>query len=210
MQPIKVLLVDDQQLVREGIRRMLELESDIRVVGEARSGEEALVKAQDLAPDVILMDIRMPGMSGIEATRQLKAQGCSANIIILTVYDDKYLGQCAEAGAVGYLLKDVQRDDLTKAIRLAHEGHSSFAPLVATSLLKQFTKMVEVSRKTVLTPRQLEILRLIAAGVSNKNIAQKLYLSEATIKRETSSIFAKLDATDRAQAVSEAYTRNLL
>jgi len=210
MKPIKVLLVDDQPLVREGIRRMLELENDIRVVGEARSGEEAIVKAKDLDPDVILMDIKMSGMSGIEATRQLKAQGCAANIIILTVYDDKYLGQCAEAGAVGYLLKDITREDLVKAIELANGGQSPFAPSVASSLLKQFTKMVAVNRENVLTSRQLNILRLIAAGISNKDIAKKLYLSEATIKRETSTIFAKLGATDRAQAVAEAYTKSLL
>lgn len=210
MKPIEVLLVDDQPLVREGIRRMLELESDIRVVGEAKSGEEAIVKAKDLAPDVILMDVKMSGMSGIEATRQLKAQGCEANIIILTVYDDKYLGQCAEAGAVGYLLKDICREDLAKAIRLASGGQSPFAPSIASSLLKQFTKMSAVNRENVLTSRQLSILRLIAGGISNKEIAKKLYLSEATIKRETSTIFTKLGATDRAQAVSEAYTKNLL
>jgi len=210
MKPIKVLLVDDQPLVREGIRRMLELENDIRVVGEARSGEEAIVKAKDLDPDVILMDIQMSGMSGIEATRQLKAQGCAANIIILTVYDDKYLGQCAEAGAVGYLLKDITREDIAKAIRIANGGQSSFSPSVASSLFKQFTGMVSVNRKNVLTSRQLNTLQLIAAGISNKDIAKKLYLSEATIKRETSNIFAKLGATDRAHAVAQAYAQNLL
>lgn len=210
MKPIKVLLVDDQQLVREGLRRMIDLEEDIRVVGEARTGEEAIVKAIDLAPDVILMDIRMPGISGIEATRQLKQQGCQSKIIILTIYEDKYLEQSAEAGAIGYLLKDLDRDDLAKAIRLAHAGQSPFAPPIASSLLKQYTKMVAVNRKNVLSTRQMDVIRLIASGVSNKQIAQKLYLSEATIKRETSSIFSRLGATDRAHAVSEAYAKNLL
>jgi len=207
---IKVLLVDDQQLVREGLRRMLELDEEIKVAGEASSGEEALLKAKDLNPDVILMDIRMPGMNGIEATRRLKAQGSIAEVIILTIYEDKFLAQSAEAGASGYLLKDIKQEDLVKAIKLAHTGQSPFSPSLTRSLFKQFANMVESNRKAILTPRQLDILRLIAGGVTNKNIAQKLYLSEATVKRETSSIFAKLDATDRTQAVAEAYAKNLL
>jgi DNA-binding NarL/FixJ family response regulator len=207
---IKVLLVDDQQLVREGLRRMLEFDEEIKVVGEAGSGEEALVKAKDLNPDIILMDIRMPGMSGIEATRQLKAQGCTANIIMLTIYEDKFLAQSAEAGASGYLLKDINHEDLIKAIWLAYNGQSPFSPSVTRTLFKQFANMVEVNRKAILTQRQLEILRLIASGVTNRNIAEKLYLSEATIKRETSTIFSKLGAVDRTQAVSEAYAKNLL
>jgi DNA-binding NarL/FixJ family response regulator len=207
---INVLLVDDQQLVREGLRRMLEFDDEIRVVGEVSSGEEALVKAKELNPDIILMDIRMPGMSGIEATRQLKAQGCTANIIILTIYEDKFLAQSAEAGASGYLLKDINQEDLIKAIRLAYNGQSPFSPSVTRTLFKQFATMVEINRKAILTQRQLEILRLIASGITNKNIAEKLYLSEATIKRETSTIFSRLGATDRTQAVSEAYTKNLL
>jgi two-component system response regulator DegU len=207
---IKVLLTDDQQLVREGLRRMLELDDEIKVVGEASSGEEALRKAKELNPDIILMDIRMPGMSGIEATRQLKAQGCTANIIILTIYEDKFLAQSAEAGASGYLLKDIKQEELVKAIKFAYEGQSPFSPSITKTLFKQFATMVENTRKTILTPRQLDILRLIAGGITNKNIAQKLYLSEATVKRETSTIFAKLEATDRTQAVAEAYTKNLL
>ena len=207
---IKVLLVDDQQLVREGLRRMLEFDEEIKVVGEASSGEEALVKAKDLNPDIILMDIRMPGMSGIEATRQLKEQGCTANIIMLTIYEDKFLAQSAEAGASGYLLKDINHEDLIKAIWLAYNGQSPFSPSVTRTLFKQFANMVEVNRKSILTQRQLEILRLIASGVTNRSIADKLYLSEATIKRETSAIFSKLGATDRTQAVSEAYAKNLL
>ena len=207
---IKVLLVDDQQLVREGLRRMLEFDEEIKVIGEASSGEEALVKAKELNPDIILMDIRMPGMSGIEATRQLKAQGCAANIIMLTIYEDKFLAQSAEAGASGYLLKDINHEDLIKAIWLAHNGQSPFSPSVTKTLFKQFGNMVEINRKAILTQRQLEILRLIASGVTNRSIADKLYLSEATIKRETSAIFSKLGATDRTQAVSEAYAKNLL
>ncbi len=207
---IRVMLVDDQQLVREGLRRMLELDERIDVVGEAKSGEEAVVKAAELDPDIILMDVRMPGMGGIEATRQLKAKECKANIIILTVYEDKYLAQAAEAGAVGYLLKDIGREELSRSIKLAFEGQSPFAPSITRTLFTQFGNVAQLSRNTLLTPRQLDILRLIAAGITNKEIAGKLCVSEATVKRETNTIFSKLDAVDRTQAVAEAYRRNML
>jgi len=207
---IRVMLVDDQQLVREGLRRMLELDEDIDVVGEAKSGEEAILKADEWDPDIILMDVRMPGMGGIEATRQLKAKECRANIIILTVYEDKYLAQAAEAGAVGYLLKDIGREELARSIKLAYEGQSPLAPSITRTLFTQFGNVAQLSRNTLLTPRQLDILRLIAAGVTNREIAGKLCVSEATIKRETNTIFAKLEAVDRTQAVAEAYRRNLL
>ncbi|OGO16286.1 MAG: hypothetical protein A2Z02_03620 [Chloroflexi bacterium RBG_16_48_7] len=210
MKNIKVLLVDDQQLVREGLRRMLELDDDIKVIGEAGSGEDALIKAKDLNPDVILMDIKMSGISGIEATRRIKEENSKANIIMLTVYEDKYLAQAAEAGAVGYLLKDITQEELLRAVKVAYAGQSPVTPSVAKTLMSQFASMVQVNRKNILSRRQLEILRMVASGVTNKNIAQQLYLSEATIKRETSTIFTKLGVTDRTQAVSEAYTKNLL
>jgi len=207
---IKVMLVDDQQLVREGLRRMLELDDEITVVGEATSGEDAIVKADELQPDIILMDVRMPGMGGIEATRQLKAKECKSNIIILTVYEDKYLAQAAEAGAVGYLLKDIGREELSRSIKLANVGQSPFAPSVTRTLFQQFGNVAQLSRNTLLTSRQLDILRLVAAGITNREIAVKLCVSEATIKRETNTIFSKLDAVDRTQAVAEAYRRNML
>lgn len=207
---IKTLLVDDQQLVREGLRRMLELDSDIKIIGEAETGEDAIKKTKDMSPDVILMDVRMPGMGGLEATRQIKKDGCSANVIILTIYEDKYLAQAAEVGAIGYLLKDIGREDLVNAVKLANDGSAPFSPSVTKTLFEQFGTMVESNRRSVLTPRQHDILQLIASGVTNKNIAQQLYLSEATIKRETSSIFAKLGVDDRTHAVSEAYAKNLL
>ena len=210
MKNIKVLLVDDQQLVREGLRRMLELDDDIKVIGEASSGEDALIKAKDLNPDVILMDIKMSGISGIEATRRIKEENSKANIIMLTVYEDKYLAQAAEAGAVGYLLKDITQEELLRAVKVAYAGQSPVTPSVAKTLMSQFASMVQVNRKNILSRRQLEILRMVASGVTNKNIAQQLYLSEATIKRETSTIFTKLGVTDRTQAVSEAYSKNLL
>ncbi len=202
--------MDDQQLVREGLRRMLELDERIDVVGEAKSGEEAILKAAEMDPDIILMDVRMPGMGGIEATRQLKAKECKANIIILTVYEDKYLAQAAEAGAVGYLLKDIGREELSRSIKLAFEGQSPFAPSITRTLFTQFGNVAQLSRNTLLTPRQLDILRLIATGITNKEIAGKLSVSEATVKRETNTIFSKLDVVDRTQAVAEGYRRNML
>jgi len=189
---------------------MLELDDDIKVIGEASSGEDALIKAKDLNPDVILMDIKMSGISGIEATRRIKEENSKANIIMLTVYEDKYLAQAAEAGAVGYLLKDITQEELLRAVKVAYAGQSPVTPSVAKTLMSQFASMVQVNRKNILSRRQLEILRMVASGVTNKNIAQQLYLSEATIKRETSTIFTKLGVTDRTQAVSEAYSKNLL
>jgi DNA-binding NarL/FixJ family response regulator len=210
MKTIKVLIVDDQQMVREGLRRMLELDESINVVGEAKSGEECLSLVENLAPDIILMDVRMPGMGGIECTKQLRENGCPASVIVLTVYEDKYLAQAAEAGAVGYLLKDINRQDLLKAIHATMDGQSAFAPSVSRSLFKQLANMAQISRESLLTPRQLNILRLVAAGITNKEIAARLYLSEATIKRETNNIFSRLGVLDRTQAVSEGYKRNLL
>ena len=210
MKQIKVMLVDDHSVVREGLRRMLETESDISVIGEADSGESALLKAEQLSPDIILMDVKMPGISGIDTIRQLKEKDCDANIIILTVYEDRYLAQAAEAGAVGYLLKDISREELIKGIKSAHEGQSPCSPTLTRNLFTKFATLSKTNRKNLLSTRQLEILRLIAAGVTNKEIASKLFLSEATVKRETNAIFVKLEVSDRAQAVSEAYLKNLL
>ncbi len=210
MKSIKVLLVDDHQVVREGLRRMLELEEDMEVVGEAACGEEALTLEQQLSPDVIIMDVRMPGMGGIEAIRQLKAKQAAAHVIVLTVYEDKYLAQAAEAGAAGYLLKGVSREDLAQAIRSAHEGQSPLAPAVTRTLFTQYGALSKASHESVLTRRQIDILRMIASGSTNKEIASKLFISPATVKRETNAIFAALNVTDRAQAVSEGYKLNLL
>ena len=210
MKPIRVLLVDDHQVVREGLRRMLELERDMEVVGEAACGEDALALEQQLSPDIILMDVKMPGMGGIEAIRQLKARESTAHVIVLTVYEDKYLAQTAEAGAVGYLLKGVSREDLAEAIRSACEGQSPLAPSLTRALFTQYGALSKASHEGLLTRRQIDILRMIASGSTNKEIASKLFISPATVKRETNAIFAALNATDRAQAVSEGYKLNLL
>lgn len=207
---ISVLIVDDHKVVREGIQRMLELEPDIKVIGEADSGERALTQAEQLNPDVILMDVKLPDTNGIEVTSQLKEKGCLANIIILTVYEDRYLVQAAEAGAVGYLLKDISRDELVNAVRLACKGQSPCAPSITRSLFQQFATISRGGDNNRLTPRQMDILRLIASGVTNKEIGKSLFLSEATVKRETNAIFSKLEVSDRTQAVSEGYRKNLL
>ncbi len=210
MKSIRLLLVDDHQVVREGLKRMLDLDKDIEVVGEAASGEEALTKAEQLAPDVILMDVKMPGMGGIDTIRELKAKQSPASIIVLTVYEDKYLAQAAEAGAVGYLLKDVSREELTKAIKAAYQGQSPFAPSVSRTLFTQYAALTKASHDSVLTRRQTEILRLIASGSTNKEIASRLFISSATVKRETNAIFAALNVSDRAEAVSVGYKSGLL
>lgn len=210
MKSIRVLLVDDHQVVREGLKRMLDLDADIEVVGEASSGEEALVKVEQLSPDVILMDVKMPGMGGIDAIRELKARESPAGVIVMTVYEDKYLAQAAEAGAVGYLLKDVSRDELVKAIKAAHQGQSPFAPAVSRTLFTQYAALTKASHDSMLTRRQVEILRLIASGSTNKEIASRLFISSATVKRETNTIFASLNVNDRAEAVSAGYKMGLL
>jgi len=210
LKSIRVLLVDDHQVVREGLRRMLDLDKDIEVVGEAASGEEALTRVEQLSPDVILMDVKMPGMGGIDAIRELKTRQSSASVIVLTVYEDKYLAQAAEAGAVGYLLKDVSRDELTKAIRAAYQGQSPFAPAISRTLFAQYAALTKASHDSVLTRRQIEILRLIASGATNKEIASRLFISSATVKRETNAIFAALNVNDRAEAVSAGYKMGLL
>jgi DNA-binding NarL/FixJ family response regulator len=210
LKSIRVLLVDDHQVVREGLRRMLDLDKDIEVVGEAASGEEALTKADQLSPDVILMDVKMPGMGGIDAIRELKTKRSPASVIVLTLYEDKYLAQAAEAGAVGYLLKDVSRDELIKAIRAAYQGQSPFAPAISRTLFTQYAALTKASHDSVLTRRQIEILRLIASGATNKEIASRLFISSATVKRETNAIFAALNVNDRAEAVSAGYKTGLL
>jgi DNA-binding NarL/FixJ family response regulator len=210
MKPIKILIVDDQQLIRNGLRRMLEFDGDIKVIGEAASGEEAITKAKELVPEVILMDIKMPGISGIEATKRIKEINSKINIIVLTIFEDKYLTAAADAGAVGYLLKDITQEELSRAIKIAYAGQSPVNPSVTRKLLSEFANMVQINRKYILSKRQLEIIRMVASGITNKNIAQQLYLSEATVKRETSAIFVKLGVSDRTQAVSEAFSRNLL
>ena len=209
MPTICVLLVDDHQVVREGLKRMLELEEDIRVVGEAANGEEGITQAELLSPDVILMDIRMPGMDGIAATRQLKEKIPDIKVIMLTLYDSDLVMKAIEAGAVGYILKDAKREQLVQAIHDAYEGYLPLSPSLTRELITKLGDLSQVSRD-LLSERQREILRLSAAGLVRKEVAAKLYVSEATVKKELTDIFNKLGVSDQAQAVSEAMKRRLI
>lgn len=209
---IRVLLVDDHPVVRQGLRRMLELEKDMEVVAEAASGEQALDEIQTAPPDITLLDIRMPGMGGIETIRQIKEHHPEANVIVLTLYGNQYLAQAIEAGATGYLVKDVGSEELTQAIRSVHKGQSILHPSLSRGLFSEFASLAKGGNnyKCHLSPRELEIVRLIAAGSTNKEIAAQLFLSETTVKRGVSRIFDKLGAKDRAEAVAEAYKRGLI
>ncbi len=207
---IRVLLVDDHPVVRQGLRRMLELEEDMEVVAEASSGEEALEKMETSSPHIIVMDIRMPGTGGIEAIRQIKERHPEANVVVLTLYGEQYLVQAIEAGAVGYLVKDVGGEELIQAIRAVHQGESILHSSLSRGLFNEFATLAKGnSQRCCLSPRELEIIRLISSGATNKEIAAQLFLSDTTVKRAISRIFDKLEVKDRAEAVAEAYRRGL-
>jgi len=209
---IRVLLVDDHPIVCQGLRHMLELEEDIEVVGAAASGEEALEQMESVSPNIVLLDIRMPGMGGIETIRHIRERFPEASVIVLTSYGDQYLAQAIEAGALGYLVKDVGDEELMRAIRAVHRGESILDPSLSRQLFDEFASLAKArdSRKWCLSLRELEIIRLIAGGVTNKEIASQLFLSETTVKRGVSHILDKLGAKDRAEAVAKAYGRGLL
>ena len=209
MDTIRILVVDDHQVVREGLRHMLELEADIEVVGEASDAKEALTQVESLSPEIILMDIKMPGVDGIELTRQLKEKQPSCNIIMLTLYDE-YLTEAIEAGAVGYLLKDVKREELVRAIRAVHQGRSPLNLSLSRDQLAELATPVESKQRAYLSERELAVLRMIADGVTTKEIANQLFLSQASIKRSVRLTLEKLGVRNRSEAVSEAYKRRLI
>jgi DNA-binding NarL/FixJ family response regulator len=209
MESIEILLVDDHQVVREGLRCMLELESDLNVVGEASDADEVLLKVDSLSPEIVLMDIKMGGVDGIELTRRLKAAYPSISVIMLTLYDE-YLTQAIEAGAVGYLLKDIKREELVKAIRSVKQGRSPLALSLTRDHLNELTYLTDSRKGFSLTDREMSILRLIADGITTSEIADQLFLSQASIKRSISIIFEKLGVRNRSEAVSEAYKRKLV
>jgi DNA-binding NarL/FixJ family response regulator len=206
---IRVLLVDDHQVVREGLRSMLTLEADIEVVGEAANVEEALTQAKLLSPDITLMDIKMPGRDGIEATRLLKEIQPACEVIMLTLYEE-YLVQAIEAGAVGYLLKDVKREELVRAIRAANQGRSPLNLSLSRGLFTEFATSIKGNERSFLSERELAILRMIANGTTTKEICSQLFLSEATVKREVRHILEKFGVRNRSEAVAEAYKRKLV
>ena len=216
---IRVLLCDDQALVRSGFRMILEARPGLQVVGEAEDGAQAVSLAAQTQPDVILMDVRMPHLDGVEATRQIVAAGSPARILVLTTYDlDDYVYAAIRAGASGFLLKDVQPAQLAEAIRVIAAGDALLAPSVTRRLLGQFARTLPGPRfrpaspasLSALTERETEVLRLLAAGLSNAELAGRLYISEATVKSHVSSLLRKLGLRDRVQAVILAYDAGLV
>ena len=209
---IRVLVVDDQVIVREGICLLLSQVEGIEVVGEAGDGQGAVAQAAALEPDVILMDLVMPGMDGIEATRQITAARNDARVLVLTSYsaDDKVL-PAIEAGAQGFLLKDSSPADLVRAIRHVHEGRSSLDPAIATQVLLELKRpATEPSPPDPLTDRELEVLRMVATGLSNGEIAAKLYITEATVRSHMSNILSKLHLANRVQATLYALQEGII
>jgi DNA-binding NarL/FixJ family response regulator len=209
-----VLVADDQPLIRNGFRMVLEERSDLELVAEAGDGEQALRLARELDPDVILMDIRMPDLDGVEATRRLVAEGTRAKILVLTTFDlDEYVYAAIHAGASGFLLKDVQPTELVDAIRVVAAGNSLFGPAATQHLVQQFAQArpaADAPSLEHLTEREREILRLLAAGLSNAELAQRLFVSETTVKTHVSSVLRKLGVRDRVQAVITAYESGLV
>ncbi|HSH58992.1 MAG TPA: response regulator transcription factor [Acidimicrobiales bacterium] len=211
---IRVLLADDEELVRTGLRMILDAEPDISVVGEARDGGEALSQAELLAPDVVVMDIRMPRIDGLEATRQLVAGGAKSKVVVLTTFDlDEHIYEALQAGASGFLLKDAPAHQLVHAIRAVAAGDALLAPSVTRRLIAAFTRPappVPPSRLPELTERETEVLKLLAEGLSNVEIAARLFVGEATIKTHVARILSKLGVRDRVQAVILAYRTGLV
>jgi DNA-binding NarL/FixJ family response regulator len=213
---IKVVIADDQALVRGGFRMILDAREDIDVAGEAADGAEAIALVAEHQPDVVLMDVRMPTVDGIEATRQIVASGSSARIIILTTHDvDEYVFAALRAGSSGFLLKDVRPPDLVEAIRVVARGDALLAASVTRRLLDRFAAVLPDGAATPadldeLTERELEVLRLVALALSNAEIAARLVLTEATVKTHVSSVLRKLDLRDRVQAVVYAYDVGLV
>jgi DNA-binding NarL/FixJ family response regulator len=212
---ISVLLADDQRLVRAGFRLMLEGEPDLVVVGEAGDGEEAVRLARAGTPDVVLMDVRMPGMDGIQATRRIVTDPAltGVKVVILTTFDmDEYVYGALRAGASGFLLKDTEPMELIHAVRVAARGDALIAPAITRRLIAEFAGRVTrpVPELSALTEREREVLSLIASGLSNEEIAERLVLSPATVKTHVSRILAKLAARDRAQLVVTAYESGLV
>ncbi len=213
---IKVLIVDDQALVRAGFRMILEAQPDLEVVGEAGDGSAAIEAVRTLRPDVVLMDIRMPGIDGIEATRRLTEAGAQSRIVILTTYDlDEYVFDALAAGASGFLLKHVPPEELVRGVRVAASGEALLAPSITKRLIEEFARHRAPVRASgtdlkTLTDRELEVLRLLGRGLSNPEIAKALQVGEATVKTHVAHVLDKLELRDRVQAVILAYEIGLI
>jgi DNA-binding NarL/FixJ family response regulator len=207
---ISLLLADDHPVVRDGLRGVFDGDPDFTVAGEAADGAEAVDRAVALGVDVVLMDLRMPRMGGVEAIRLLRERAPQIRVLVLTTYDsDADVLPSVEAGATGYLLKDAPRDELVRAVRAAHQGQAVLAPSVAQKLLGHVRATAPDPAGTP-TDREIEVLRLVAAGTTNKEAARRLFISEATVKTHLLHLYAKLGVRDRAAAVAAAYQAGLL
>jgi DNA-binding NarL/FixJ family response regulator len=208
--PIRVLIVDDHEIVREGLETLLAEETSVTVVGQAPNGAEAVALAASLQPDVILMDLVMPELDGIEATRRIRRTGAASQILVLTSFaDDQKVREAIEAGAIGYLLKDVLKADLLRAIHTAAQGKPTLHPEAQSYLMRQVSSSSPSAAQPNLTERERDVLRLIANGQSNKQIAVTLHLTEGTVKGYVSAILAKLGVADRTQAALYAVKHGL-
>jgi DNA-binding NarL/FixJ family response regulator len=213
---IRVLVADDQALVRAGFRAILEVQDDLEVVGEAEDGAEAVALGRELRPDVVLMDIRMPGVDGIEATRRLLQDGDAPRVLMLTTFDlDEYVYQAMKAGASGFLLKDAPRDQLVGAVRSVAAGDALLAPQLVRRLVEDFVRRPAPgahppAELDELTEREIEVLTLIARGLANSEIAARLFVTEATVRTHVTHILSKLQLRDRVQAVVLAYETGLV
>ncbi len=211
---ISVLIADDHSLIRQGLKQILELESDIVVVAQASNGSEAIQLAREYKPDVILMDINMPGINGLQAIMEIKNEKIRSRIIVLTIHEDReYLFKTLQMGAEGYVLKDAEPKVLLEAIRNVNSGRSYIQPNMTMELVKEFNRVTlhekEKHDDNNLTSREVEVLGLIAEGMINKEIAKHLYISEKTVKNHVSNIFRKLNVSDRTQAAIYAFKHNI-
>lgn len=212
MEKIRVLIADDHPLLRQGLRQTLELSDELEVVGEAADGKVTVELAAALQPDVILMDITMPGMNGVDASREIKERFPDMGIIILTIHDtEEYLMEAVRVGVNGYVLKDIEPEGLLRAIQACHRGETYLQPTLAGKLMSGVSRREQEGRSQdpfeVLTERELEVLRLMSEGVSNREIGLRLYIAEKTVKNHTTNIFRKMGVSDRTQAVIEAIRR---
>ncbi|MDD3839297.1 MAG: response regulator transcription factor [Clostridia bacterium] len=214
MNYIRVLIADDHSLMRKGLKQILELEKDIKVIGQAVDGKEAVDMCIKCQPDVVLMDINMPVLNGIQAVKKIRESGSESKIIMLTIHENReYLLKTIKVGAEGYILKDAEVDHLIEAIRNVYRGETYIQPNLTTYLIKEFSKS---NRRTTekdecnLTRREREVLELIAEGMNNREIADELFISEKTVKNHVSNIFRKIDVNDRTQAAIFAFKNNMV
>lgn len=214
MERIRVLIADDHSMVRQGLKQIIELEKDLIVIAQANDGDEAIKMVNQHKPDVILMDINMPGKNGIQAIRELKKEEENLKIIVLTIHEDReYLFKTLQMGALGYVLKDAEPSMLVTAIRTVNRGESYIQPNMTKELIKEFNRVTLHERdkevENNLTAREVEVLQLIAEGMINKEIAKHLYISEKTVKNHVSNIFKKINVSDRTQAAIYAFKHNI-